>query len=353
MPTGTLTLRQLCPMRSSKSKRTVSSQSIVSADIEGQIDEPEVIVRDTPKRLVSTQKSIGVTSSVLAEGEDEAAKNLEEWQELRIAELRRLIVSPERSKEIQQRQPCADFGRPFYKAGQGSENGRCAPRIRIDRQIHKSWESKLSKFGLSLQQQKLQNIQDVVVPLPEVAVFGTDVAVERSWSSKCEICHARNCRDCVPALAALRYDRHGFERGPQTRLCENKIAWIDQAKKASLDFSDLVFTASYRSRERTRRSFAPVTIREHARKIPLWAKDDNHLKRLLGEMYPKWQTDSGHHKRAAMLLSVLYRYFRQLDHTQTIAEDLGLSHRTVEYLVAKARKAARQSGVALRCLHSP
>jgi tetratricopeptide (TPR) repeat protein len=193
MPTGTLTLRQLCPMRSSKSKRTVSSESIASADTEGQIDEPEVIVRDTPKRLVPTEESIGVTSSVLAEGEGEAAKNLEEWQELRIAGLSRLIVSPERSKEIQQRQPYADIGRPFYKGGQGSENGWSSPRIRIDRQIHKSWESKLSKFGLSLQQQKLQNTQDVVVPLRITAQLIQAPADRHLWAQSYE----GNARDVL------------------------------------------------------------------------------------------------------------------------------------------------------------
>jgi hypothetical protein len=327
MSTAT-TRRELCSMTTEKSQ---------SGTLQGDIRH-----RDTPEIRVRAKGGPRAFTSLPAEGEDEAAKDLEEWQTLRIAELRRLIVSPERADEIQQVQPCEDIGRPFYTSAGGQQNGRRAPNIRIDNQTRKNWESQLAKSGLSLQQQKLQNTQDVVVPFPNVTLFGREPSADRCWGPKCEICNARNCEICPPAyLPAPRYDRNAFERVAQTRLGGNKIAWINQAKKA-LDYSDLVFTASYRGKERTRRSFAPVRIREHGRNIPNWACDDNQLEELLWEMYPKWQTDNSHHKRAAIVLSVLYRYFRQLDHTQTIAEDLGLNQRAVEYRVAKARKASGQ-----------
>ena len=347
MPIGALSLRELCSVTTKKSEPWTFQddvrQQIGPAETEVQREVAEVLVCDTPEIRVRVKEEPRAVIGLPAEGEDEASRDLEEWQTLRIAELRRLIVSPERAGEIQQVQPCDDTGRPFYTSAGGQQNGWRTPNIRIDNQTRKNWESQLGKFGLSLQQQKLQNTQDVVVPFPDVNVFGIEPEAHRCWGPKCEICNARNCEICVPSyLPTPRYDRHVFERVPQTRLSGRKIAWIDQAKKASLDYSDLVFTASYRGKERTRPSFAPVRIREHGRNIPDWAYDDNQLEDLLWEMYPKWQTDNGHHKRAAIALSVLYRYFRQLDHTQTIAEDLGLNQRAVEYRVAKARKEARQ-----------
>jgi hypothetical protein len=92
---------------------------------------------------------------------------VEEWERIRFAALQKLIVSTERAAEIQRRQPYNDVGRPLV-ISTGKASGWTASKIRIPRKLREQSENALAKYGLSLQQQKLQEApQGVIVPVFE------------------------------------------------------------------------------------------------------------------------------------------------------------------------------------------
>jgi hypothetical protein len=88
--------------------------------------------------------------------------------------------------------------------------------------------------------------------------------------------------------------------------------------------------------------FVPVRTREYERLIPDWVCYNGQLRSVIEAIYPKWNEHERWRKRAAKTAAVLYRYFRVLESTEAIGEDLNLSVRQVENTVAMARKVAEQ-----------
>jgi hypothetical protein len=239
---------------------------------------------------------------------------VEEWQRMRVDGFRRLIVSADRAAEIQRRQPYDDVGRPL-----GISTGRLsrwiAPKIRVPKKLRAQSEKDLAKFGLSLQQQKLQDTQSVIVPVREGTPEAAGATVEG-------------------------FDRHTFDK-PVGVLSDNS------GVLSRLDDSDLFRGNSQRS-VTNQLAFSIVRTREHHRRIPDWARNDAQLRDVISAMYPKWTTHKNWQERAEKAAAVLYKYFRALEHTETIAQelfpdvDLPVALRKVEYKIAKAREVGEQ-----------
>jgi len=218
---------------------------------------------------------------------------VEEWEQIRAAGLRKLIVSPERAADIQGIQTFEDIGRPLHIA-MGGMSHRIAPKIRVPKKLREKTEKQLAMFGLSLQQQKLQDTQTVFVPVPEGAPKSAGITIEG-------------------------IDRHAFDAfdGKSTQ-CSDKITFAE-AKR-----------------------FGRVRTREYERLIPGWICYDSQLQSVIEAMYPKWNKNQRWRKRAAKTAAVLYKYFRVLESTEAIGEGLELSVRQVENIIARARKVAKQ-----------
>jgi hypothetical protein len=235
--------------------------------------------------------------------------SVEEWERIRFASLQKLIVSAERAAEIRRRQPYNDVGRPLG-ISTGKVSRSTVQPIRIPKNLREQSEKALAEFGLSLQQQKLQEAPQAIF----VPVFKA--------TAKCAGATVEN------------FDAHAFAKHLGLLSDNSGISSL-------LDNADLFRGNSHKSLA-GQLAFSVVRTRKYERMIPEWAQSNRDFRSVVEAMYPKWNQGQCWRKRAAKAAAVLYRYLKVLEPTLAIAEDLGMSVRGVENTVARARKMGEQ-----------
>lgn len=96
-----------------------------------------------------------------------------------------------------------------------------------------------------------------------------------------------------------------------------------------------------------------MKVRRPRRRVPQWVFEDNRIRALLSETFPKLATDDGQRKRAGRWARVIQLYFRSRKSYRETAEEMGEKPRTIEmiirsiYRVSKGRT-ARANGKKVR-----
>jgi hypothetical protein len=235
--------------------------------------------------------------------------SVEQWERIRFVGLQKLIVSAERAAEIQRRQPYTDVGRPLG-ISTGNVSRWIVQKIRVPKKLREQSEKALGKHGLSLQQQKLQEAPHAIfIPVLEDTQKYAGATVER-------------------------FDLNAFAKHSSVLSDTSGIFSL-------LDNKDLFRGNSQKSLTR-QLSFSVVRTRKYERLVPGWMWFDRQFWTVIEAIYPKWKRNELWRERAAKTAAVLYRYFKVLEPTLAIAEDLGMSVRGVENTVARARKMGEQ-----------
>src|SRR6266436_1511266 len=85
-----------------------------------------------------------------------------------------------------------------------------------------------------------------------------------------------------------------------------------------------------------------VQTREHERLIPAWALNDEQVRKVLCNLFPKHDKDAKQRESAGRWLRIVYLYFRANQWAKDVATAVGCSVRAVENVIYRARKAGAE-----------
>lgn len=78
---------------------------------------------------------------------------------------------------------------------------------------------------------------------------------------------------------------------------------------------------------------------ERMQKIPVWAFDDQKIKELISSRFPKIDTNQKQRMLAARMVRVIYLYYRTGFTAAQVAEQLNMTLKAVERLLARVKEA--------------